>query len=95
MHIFTITVITIEFGVVRVCAFCVLQEILQKQSVPLRKKSKLLLIYQSIRCKKFVVCKGVLTSSRNKAEKASSFTSFSTIKEETTIHLYIHASKEN
>ena len=39
-YIFTITVITIEFGVVRVCAFCVLQEILQKQSVPLRKKSK-------------------------------------------------------
>ena len=38
LHIFTITVVTIEFGVVRVCAFSVLQEIFQKQSVPLRNK---------------------------------------------------------
>ena len=38
LHIFTITVVTVEFGVVRVCAFSVLQEIFQKQSVPLRKK---------------------------------------------------------
>lgn len=44
LHIFTITVVTVEFGVVRVCAFSVLQEILQKQSVPLRKKKSKLVI---------------------------------------------------
>ena len=49
LHIFTITVVTVEFGVVRVRAFSVLQEILQKQSVPLRRKKKSKLVIPDAR----------------------------------------------
>ena len=49
LHILTITVVTVEFGVVRVCAFSVLQEILQKQSVPLRRKKKSKLVIPDAR----------------------------------------------
>ena len=49
LHMFTITVVTVEFGVVRVRAFSVLQEILQKQSVPLRKKKKSKLVIPDAR----------------------------------------------
>ena len=49
LHILTITVVTVEFGVVRVRAFSVLQEILQKQSVPLRRKKKSKLVIPDAR----------------------------------------------